>query len=105
MLLKALGWRRKVTMPRLIFGALEWHIEADLHDLIVRPEYGFTHGSHPWVGGEVGEAAERLRMRFDVPATRAAANRAARSLYGLPESSHHFFAQLLHPLTRAGRLK
>src|SRR3954465_1929234 len=54
---------------------------------------------------EVGEAGERLRMRLHVPAAGAATNRTARALDGLPERSHHFVAQPLHPCARESGLQ
>src|SRR4051812_3410394 len=100
MVLPTLPWRREVAVPRLIFCALERDVEADLHDLVTRPEHGFAHCAHPRMRGEVSESAERLRMRFHVPAARSAADRAAGTLNGLPEGGHHFVAQLVYPFAR-----
>jgi hypothetical protein len=53
---------------------------------------------------QVDEAAEGLRMGFDVPAPRPAADGAARPLDGLPEGRHHVLAQVLDELAREGAL-
>ena len=64
-------------MPRLVRGAGEGNVEADLDDLVLRPEHRLAHGDEPGVGGDVDEAADPLGLDLDVIALRPARQRAA----------------------------
>src|SRR5687767_14543847 len=92
-------------MPGLILRALERYVEPDLDDLIARSEDSFAHAMNPRMRHQVHKAAERLRMRFDVPAPRAAPDGAAGTLNRFPERGHHVLAQMLDPVPRERALK
>jgi hypothetical protein len=97
MIFVAVGWRRKIPMPWLVFCALKRNVEADLHDLITRSKNRFTHSDNPRMREELNETAERLRMGFDIPAPWSSTHCPAGSLNCVPERAHHVFANLLHP--------
>ena len=72
-------------MPGLVGGAREGDVEADFDDPVVGPEHRLADGDEPGMGGDVDEAADPLRMDLDIPALRAARQRAAGHLPRLLE--------------------
>ena len=70
--------RREVAVPRLVGGAREGNVEADLDDPVVGPEHRLAHRDEPGVGDDVDEAADPLGVDLDVAALGPARQRAAR---------------------------
>src|SRR4051794_14182945 len=85
-------------MPRLRDSARIRHVEADLDDLVVRPEHRFGNSDDPRVGRKIDKAADILRMNLDVMPLRPATNGTARALQCVRIKVNHLQTQLLDPL-------
>ncbi|KQR20125.1 hypothetical protein ASF79_11075 [Agreia sp. Leaf335] len=91
-------------MPRLVLGTGAGNVEAELDDLIVRPENRLADRPHPRVVDEFEPPAHLLWMHLDVVALRPAADGPTRAGQRLLESDVDVFAQRVGPFGRQGTL-
>ena len=89
-------------MPRLVLGALERGVEADLDDLVASAENGLAHGRDPRVAREFRKTPKGLGVDLHIPAARSSADGTAAALDGLPERRRDVLAHVLGPLSGEG---
>ena len=94
--------RLEVAVPRLVGGAGEGDVEADLDDSIVLGQHRLADGDEPRMGGDFDETAEALGLGFDIPAL---GQRSALDPLRFLEQSHHVLIEIVGELAAEGSLQ